>query len=107
MGLLAPSAGSKNARKGGVFSVRPVFFRFVYLFGSEAERSASGVGPDFKTATDASLQQRLPGAEGGPRGMLNRPRLAALGGPSSLKRKKTDNPREGWGGRHAATTQGF
>ena len=23
------------------------------------------------------------------------------------ERKKTDNPREGWGGRHAATTQGF
>ena len=26
--------------------------------GSEAERSASGVGPDFKMATDTSLQQR-------------------------------------------------
>ena len=56
------------------------------------------MGPEFEKGDGRlrpSLQQRLPGAEGPPGGMLNRSFHAACGGPFK-ERKKTDNPREGW-----------
>ena len=58
------------------------------------------MGPAFEKGDGRlrpSLQERLPGAEGPPEVCTTDPRHAACGGPlPKKKRKKTDNPREGW-----------